>query len=458
MSTTTKPEATPAMEALTLVNALYTMYHTHQQEKNTPGGSQSLSLSDNAFIDQCVNSLETQSKYLEAHDLVRLVNVLKQLHYHSHNVTVWLTRRCTLIAAQLPVADLCQLFYNLHCIGCQDSLTAIVNQIIEHKNDLTEKDLGYIFRVLSQQKNTNNSSAKLLTVVQQKGLNYLRTVDHCSYHSRFLKCLTLYDKRTPSNVFQIIDSVSRRFLDTVGERDLLTFLSCADPDGVRGIDQNPKYAHIMHQFVNVLESKVMTMNIHLFGELLETLSILRVDTTGVMDKVLVRLDKDAGRLTIPHLVETLYLLSSYPPAQGHSCIVSLTYTAVFRAEGMNAKDIQSIAISLAHLKFFTDDFFELLVVLNKKKGGFRTVGDLVEFLELLDGTFYAEERSLPVVYESVIALSAVMNDEEVAAVRKILHHSGVKPTFLQQLFSAVKVEHRKTSSRKKSPDRFGEFL
>lgn len=80
------------------------------------------------------------------------------------------------------------------------------------------------------------------------------------------------------------------------------------------------------------------------------------------------------------LTNILNLLSTYPPARGSVCVVSLVFAAAVRARGIDHALLEDILLSLAMMQHFTDDFYNLFEVMQRQKGGIRQFDSLALML------------------------------------------------------------------------------
>lgn len=370
-----------------------------------------------------VEALEKDLRRLSPAEVSRLIKALAVANHHNYSHTSLLSRRGCEVAAELPLKDVCTMYFNLHKINTHDSLHAMVNKIRAHVSELSAVDVFLVSQALERQAHTSSVSAGLVTALAPRAVAGLPAASSAAYHRAVLVAFSRYNMREHAAVAAVLRDVPAK-ASKAHEKDLLMILQAACELGAVTPDLAPTYAAVLAR----LEETVPTMDIRNIDVLMDVLSFLPFDTSAAMQAVMARLDAAAGKLTVPQLAFTLQMLSNYPPAKGHICVVSLSFAAGLRAESIEAQHLEGIIVSLAQLQHFTDDFFVVADVFQAQKGGIRKLESLLAILDQCRVHFKGrnpDPRMASLVQNGVLGLAPSLNEKELGECRSLLRSAGL---------------------------------
>lgn len=422
--------------------------------------SQSVSKNTLDSIEVHVRAIEPLLRQLSPAATSSLIKALAVVNYQVYEHTTLLSRRGCEVAGQLPRSELCRLYHNLHRLNTRDSLQPVVNGILQHINELTVEEVQFVTQALEHQTNPSSAGARLITPIAARALQLLSTTNDATYHRAVLAAMARYGVRNYLIVNAFLRDVSR--VETAAsDWDIMVILKAA-------IDLHvPAASGVYDGLLTLVEKRVATTDVRNIDTLMDTLSMLPVDSSTAMQLLMTRLETDAGKLHIPHLTEVLRLLSTYPPARGQVCIVSLGFAAALRADSIEAGLLEDITVSLALLGHFTDDFFTITeTLLKKKKGGLRTFENVEVLLQHCPAEVAASERGQALLAEVVLSQAPSMTEAQLLQCRRLLGRLGVANPQLQQRLTAratqlernASVSNRRHSSRRRPYDPMGDLL
>ncbi|GET93575.1 hypothetical protein, conserved [Leishmania tarentolae] len=426
---------------------------TVYDDTGTRGLDEALGSSRTQLLEAHLIALEPNLRQLSPAEICNLIKTLAKFHFTNYEHAVLLTRRGCEISGQLKRRELCQLFFNLHKLHTRDSLVAIVNQLLKHTTEMTADDVFLICQALERQESTSSASQRLLTPVLTQAIKKLCDAPSAAYHRALLVSMARYNVLQPVSLQAILGDWVQHWKATTSEWDLLrmfeaaaSLMSAAKLEGLQ-------------QLVERLTELASTMDVCHLDRAMDLLSMVPMDmSTKCMMLILTRLGDEAGRLSVRQVVFILQLLSTYPPAKGHTAVVSLAYVASVRAPSMDAESLESIVLSLAMLQLYTDDFFAIAHVLQAQKGGMRSFAALQELLQHCTSEMAATKRGLGMLANIICTLAPVLNDEELSSCRRALVNLGVhNHDVLQGIFTKAKQLHRTQSTGHTRKKRRGNY-
>lgn len=414
----------------------------------------SMSLSQQQAVESHVRALEKQLRQLQPYEVNSLIKSLSVINYRHYQHISLLSRVGCEVAPQLSHTDICRLYFNLHKLGTQDSLQAIVNIIIAHMAQLSATEVFLIAQALERQEHTSPASTRLTGALAPHAVKCLPEVDSPAYHRSMLVAMSRYNMRGHPAQVAILEDLSRH-QDRLQEHDLLPILRAT-------LDMDiASSANCYCVLLERIEQQIPTMHVRYLDGLMDTLSMVPADTTAAMKRLLDRLETDAGMLAIPQLRSILEMLSSYPPARGHVCIVSLGFAGALRAEFIDGQALESMVVSLAQLKHLTDDFYALANTLQKEKGGIRKFSNLQMILECYTADTARDERARTLISGAIFSLAPALRDQEVKICQQALLRLQLEDRQLQQRLSAraaPMLQKRGTKPRRKLYDPMEDLL
>ncbi|CCW69902.1 unnamed protein product [Phytomonas sp. Hart1] len=430
-----EPSAVERLNAiLEIVSEVFVV--SSSSDKNSSSSSQNhrvaIGMDQMQTIEKHMGALESQLRSLTPINVCNLVKALARVNYQSHKHTSLLSRRSCEVATQIPSSKICKLFFNLHKLNANDSLHALVNQIILCMENFSADDVYLIAHSLERQLNTTPSAARMLSLLAKQAIKKMHKATSSTYHRSLLNALSRYGFRDIVAVSTLFQDLMR-FKDNISERDLPVILQAAV--NLRIPSSSKCYPMLLSRAEMLVEK---SLELHLIDSLMDTISLLPLDSTALMASVMARLDHDAGKLSNPQLVQIISLLSTYPPAKDHICIVSLSFTASVRKDSFDASGMESIIVSLSCLTHFTEDFFNIFEMLQLSKGGFRQLSSLLTVLESFTKEIvWSEKRVQELISQAVMTFVPEMNEEEVRHCKKILMKLGFDPPTLEKWWSSA---------------------
>ncbi|RNC31287.1 hypothetical protein TcCL_Unassigned06189, partial [Trypanosoma cruzi] len=100
------------------------------------------------------------------------------------------------------------------------------------------------------------------------------------------------------------------------------------------------------------------------------------------------------------------------------------------------------------LNQFSDDFYTLVSVLQKNKGGFRSFDNFASLMKWCSREVALDVRGQEMITKGILGLAPSMNDEQLAEARKLLTQLGVNDKNVHQMiFRRAKQLQRESGSR-----------
>ncbi|EPY23768.1 hypothetical protein STCU_07472, partial [Strigomonas culicis] len=329
-----------------------------------------VALADQETIHTCVRALETLARFFSPQETASLIKCLTKLGYQNHADLVWITRRATEVGASLAPSEACHVLLSLRHLGSTDSLTAINHRIAANAEALTFVDVLHVLQAFELETHTSPSTLHSLQRVVRRAVGMVEQSTTTRYHTLLLRSCARYSIHQPTVVVPVLMDVVRRFRRTVPEADLLPLLfTTCDMYlvGDRAIQHNAalqqRVTAILTAFTERLEELIPYMDAQRFDHIIDTLSLLPLDVTRAMQLLFQRLEQDSGLLPPPRLARCIQLLSSYPPAKGHPCVVALAFAVTARVEIFDRALLEGVVLSLAQQGFFTETFCNRLGLL-----------------------------------------------------------------------------------------------
>ncbi|KEG12820.1 hypothetical protein DQ04_01401040 [Trypanosoma grayi] len=386
-------------------------------------------------------ALERQLRQMKPFEVVSLVKALATIHYQDYTFTNLLTRRSCEVASKFSSSELCRTYFNLSKLQSHDSMVAFVNQIEAQMEKLHQEQVQFVAMALERQPQIASAPARMVPKLLTRAVHHLPETEGAAYHRTLLVVAARYNLRRHPSVNKIfLDSA--RHMENITERDLLAILQAAVDLGISV--NTPGLAELLKK----AESIVETVDIRNIDAFMDILSVLPIDTGAIMAKVMQRLAVDAGKLSIPQVVFTLDLISSYPPAKGDPCIAALVFAASLRADSFDGEGLEQVVLNLAQLQQFSDDFYVLVSVLQNNKGGFRSFDRLASLMKCCTQEVVTDVRGQDMITKGILGLAPTMNDEELAESRKMLSRIGVNDKNVHQMiFRRAKQLQRESGGR-----------
>ncbi|CBZ38936.1 hypothetical protein, conserved [Leishmania donovani] len=426
---------------------------SRSDDTSAAGLGEALGSSRTEVLEAHLTALEPNLRQLSPAETCHLIKTLAKFNYTNYEHAVLLTRRGCEISGQLKCRELCQLFFNLHKLHTRDSLVAIVNHLLEHTTEMTADDVFLLSQALERQENTSSASQRLLAPLVAQAIKKLPDAPSAAYHRALLVSMARYNVAHRATLQVVLRDWVEHWKATTSERDLLkmfeaaaSLMSAAKLEGLQ-------------QLVERLTELAPTMDVCLMDRAMDLLSMVPMDmSTKCMMSILARLVGEAGHLSVRQVVFILQLLSTYPPAKGHTAVVSMAYAASIRAPSMDTESLESVVISLAMLQLYTDDFFTIAHVLQAQKGGMRSFAAVQELLRHCTSEMAATERGLGMLANVICTVAPMLNDEELASCRRALVNLGVQDrNVLQGIFARAKKLHRTQSTGHARKKRLGSY-
>ncbi|CBZ26335.1 LOW QUALITY PROTEIN: conserved hypothetical protein [Leishmania mexicana MHOM/GT/2001/U1103] len=426
---------------------------SRSDEASATGLDEALGSSRTEVLEAHLTALEPNLRQLSPVETCNLIKTLAKFNYTNYEHAVLLTRRGCEVSGQLKRRELCQVFFNLHKLHTRDSLVAIVNHLLEHTTEMTADDVFLLCQALERQENTSSASQRLLAPLVAQAIKKLPDAPSAAYHRAFLVSMARYNVVQPVTLQVVLRDWVEHWKTTTSERDLLRMFEAA-----ASLMAASKLEGLQ-QLVERLTELAPTMDVCHMDRAMDLLSMVPMEmSTKCMMLILARLVDEAGRLSVRQVVFILQLLSTYPPAKGHTAVVSMAYAASVRAPSMDTESLESVFISLAMLQLYTDDFFTIAHVLQTQKGGMRSFAAVQELLRHCTSEMAATKRGLGMLANVICTLAPMLNDEELASCRRALVSLGVQDRdVLQGIFARAKKLHRTQSTGHARKKRRGSY-
>ncbi|CAG9584025.1 hypothetical_protein_-_conserved [Leishmania major strain Friedlin] len=426
---------------------------SRSDDTSAAGLGEALGSSRTEVLEAHLTALEPNLRQLSPAETCHLIKTLAKFNYTNYEHAVLLTRRGCEISGQLKRRELCQLFFNLHKLHTRDSLVAIVNHLLEHTTEMTADDVFLLCQALERQENTSSASQRLLVSLVAQAIKKLPDAPSAAYHRALLVSMARYNVVHRVTLQVVLRDWVERWKATTSERDLLKMFEAA-----ASLTSAAKLEGLQ-QLVERLTELAPTMDMCLMDRVMDLLSMVPMDmSTKCMMSILARLVDEAGHLSVRQVVFILQLLSTYPPAKGHTAVVSMAYAASVRASSMDTESLESVVISLAMLQLYTDDFFTIAHVLQAQKGGMRSFAAVQELLRHCTSEMAATKRGLGMLANVIFTVAPMLSDEELASCRRALVNLGVQDrNVLQGIFAKAKKLHRAQSTGHARKKRLGSY-
>ncbi|ESL08138.1 hypothetical protein TRSC58_04164 [Trypanosoma rangeli SC58] len=386
-------------------------------------------------------ALELQLRQMKPFEVASLVRALATINYQDYTFTNLIARRSCEVASKLSSSELCRTYFNLSKLQSHDSLVAFVNQIEAQMERFHREQIQFVAMALERQPQIASAPARMVPKLLARAVSHFSEKDGVLYHRALLIVAARYNLSRHPAVMKIFEDASKH-LENIPERDLLALLQSA-------VDLNisagtPGFTELLGK----AEGAVFTIDIRHADALMDILSVLPIDTSGIMAKLMSRLVTDAGKLSITQLTFILDLLSSYPPAKGNACVAALAFAASLRADFFDREALEQVVLSLAQINLFSDDFYTLVSVLQGSKGGFRSFDKLASLMKWCSREVVLDVRGQDMITKGILGLAPTMNDEELAEARRLLTQLGVKDKNVHQMiFRRAKQLQREAGSR-----------
>ncbi|RNF22479.1 uncharacterized protein Tco025E_03079 [Trypanosoma conorhini] len=386
-------------------------------------------------------ALELQLRQMKPFEVASLVRALATINYQDYAFTNLIARRSCEVASKLSSSELCRTYFNLSKLQSHDSLVAFVNQIEAQMERFHREQIQFVAMALERQPQIASAPARMVPKLLARAVSHFSEKDSVVYHRALLIVAARYNLSRHPAVVKIIEDASKH-LESIPERDLLALLQSTVDLGV------PAGTPGLAELLGKAEAVVSTIDIRHVDALMDILSVLPMDTGGVMANLMNRLVADGGKLTMPQLTFILDLLSSYPPAKDNACVSALAFAASLRAEYFDREALEQVVLSLAQLNQFSDDFYALVAVLQGNKGGFRSFDNLASLMKCCSRAVVLDVRGQDMITKGILDLAPTMNDEELAEARRLLTRLGVNDKNVHQMiFRRAKQLQREAGSR-----------
>lgn len=413
-----EPNNLTALECLT---AMWSLVDEAQAEKSDFTGDRLLT------FEKYMKEMETKLRQLTPTETASLAKALSSVHYRNYQHVTLVSRRSCEVASQLDHKDACQLYHNIIKLQCLDSLMPLVQRILSFEGDLNINEVRLLAQALEKQQSTSFAGGKLLGGVLNRAQAIISHATSPTIHRSLLAATARFNFTRNSAIQPILQDLSRfKKKDAYHFKDVSALLRSMNTLGVAA--GHPAYAFLVDC---VKDSVPTTLQVRQIDTIMDILSEVPVDSTETMNLLMNRLEKDAGKLGIPQLMNVLQLLSSYPPAKGHICVVSLSFAASMRGESIEAGVLEDILVSLSQLQHFTDDFFNLVRVLFKK-GGFKKFETLETILSQCPAAVLQSDEGAELAKNGILQLAPILNDQELQQCRKLLLDKGIDDKVVQQ--------------------------
>lgn len=405
--------------ALECLTAIWSLIDEAHQEKTDFSGPRMQSL------EQLMSQLEGQMRKLSPSETVSLVKALSSVHYRNYQQVALISRRGCEVSGQLSHQEACQLYYNLSKLHCMDSLTPLVNRIVHFEKDLTAKDTHLVAQALERQTNSSFAGGKLLTSILSRASVIAKKFNSPSCHRSFLSAAARYGYNRHGAIPTLLNDLHRLPKKQFTMKELTVLLRSMTALAVPA--SHPMYKTL----VGYVTESVGSVELRHIDGLMDVLSETPVDSSSAMMQLMKRLEVDAGKLSIPQLARVLQLLSSYPPARGSVCVVSLSFAAAMRSESFEREVLVDVLLSLADLEHFTDDFFTVMRTLFQK-GGFQKYDHLHTILCQCPPAVLRSPDGEELARQGILQLAPMLNDGELQECRKLLVSKGIDDKVLHQ--------------------------
>lgn len=417
-SSSSNPNSLTALECLT---AIWSLIDEAQAEKTE------FSADRVSTLERYMKEMEVKLRQLSPSETASLVKALASVHYRNYQHVSLISRRSCEVANQLSHKDACQLYYNIIKLQCVDSLMPLVQRIISFETSLSINEVRLLAQALEKQQSSSFAGGKLLTCILNRAAAIMSSAKSPTIHRSLLAATARFNITRHKAVEVILQDLSRfQKKEDYTLRDVSALLRSMNTLNIAA--SHPAYTFL----VSCVKENVQTsLPIRHMDGMMNILSEVPVDTTEAMDLMMQRLEKDAGKLAIPQLMNVLQLLSTYPPAKGHVCIVSLSFAASMRGDSIEAAVLEDMLVSLAQLQHFTDDFFDLVNILFKK-GGFKKFETLESILSQCPPEVLKTNDGAELAKNGILQLAPILNDQELQQCRKLLLEKGIDDKALQQ--------------------------
>ncbi|PWV14750.1 hypothetical protein C3747_33g249 [Trypanosoma cruzi] len=392
-------------------------------------------------IQKHCKALELQLRQMKPFEVASLVRALATVNYQDYTFTNLIARRGCEVASKLSLSELCRTYFNLSKLQSHDSMVAFVNQIEAQMDKLRHEQIQFVAMALERQPQIASAPARMVPKLLARAVSHFSEVDSVLYHRALLIVAARYNLSRHPAVLKIIQDSSKH-LESIAERDLLAILHSLVDLGI------PAGTPGLAELLGKAEAIVTIIDIRHVDVLMDILSVLPIDTSGIMTKLMDRLIVDGGKLSIPQITFIMDLLSSYPPAKDNACVAALAFSASLRAESFDREALEQVVLSLAQLNQFSDDFYTLVSVLQKNKGGFRSFDNFASLMKWCSREVALDVRGQEMITKGILGLAPSMNDEQLAEARKLLTQLGVNDKNVHQMiFRRAKQLQRESGSR-----------
>lgn len=414
------PKASAPPTALERLTEIWTMIDEARAEKTEFSGERMKTLEIH------MKALESQLRQLTPTETASLVKALASIHYRNYHHTSILGRRSCEVASELPPRDSARLYANLTKLQSVDSLMPLVNRLVQCAKELSVKEVQELGEALQKQGNSSFAGGKLLSAVLTCGTSLSSQAKTPTFHRSLIAAAARYNYSKNPAIDPLLRDLTRFSPKSFHLKDASVLLRSM-------VALDIPAAHTLYTLlIRVITEKIdAALEIREVDGLMTILSEVPVDTTAAMCRLMTRLENDAGKLTITQLVNVLQLLSSYPPARGHVCVVSLAFAVQMRSESIEAAALEDVLLSLGQLNHFTDDFFSISRALFGK-GGFRSFQALYEVLQACSPQILQGEDGAELVKAGILQLAPILNDGELQQCRKLLLEKGINDKTLHQ--------------------------
>lgn len=415
------PSHSPSLTALECLTAMWSLIDEAQAEKVEFSGDRL------STLEKYMKEIETKLRQLSPTETASLVKALATVHYRNYQHVALVSRRSCEVASQLGHKDACQLYHNITKLQCLDSLMPLVQRILSFEKELSIHEVRIVAQALERQQSSSFAGGRLLTCMLNRAAVIISHAQSPTIHRSLLAATTRFNVTRHTAIDAILQDLSRfQKKDDYALKDVSALLRSMNTLEINA--SHPAYKFLINC---VKESVPTAMQVRQLDGIMNILSEVPVDTSEAMDLMMQRLEKDAGKLAIPQLMNILQLLSSYPPAKGHVCIVSLSFAASMRGDSIEAAVLEDILVSLSQLQHFTDDFFDLVRILFKK-GGFKKFETLQSILSECTPEVLKSNEGAELAKNGILQLAPILNDQELQQCRKLLLEKGIDDKALQQ--------------------------
>jgi hypothetical protein len=395
-------------------------------------------------------ALRCHMRKLSATGCTSLAQALVTVNFQDTDFTDMLARRCCEIAKQLTSPNqVAKLYLNLSKLRAHDSLVAILNVLQTHMSSMDSKVIINILQAIDRQPHQTAASSKFMhALVRHLQISFdsvFGTVNNSAVHRYLLAAMARYELGRVGGV--LVQKVAQHvlpFAPQMSERDACAILhSLVNLNAAASLQ--PTFATLLGR----LDDLVPVMDLRNIEFLVDTVSMIPVDTSAIMNKVMDRITIDASKINTLSAQRISELLAQYPPAGEHPCMAALCMATCLRKESLDPEGVESLVLSFASAHLFTNRYYcEIVDFCLENRNGLRSLSSLARFLEVAALTQSNGALKLPSPAEEIAAkfiqkLVGQLTDEELNQLRSVMMKFGIKDCGAQKhVLQRMRVQQR----------------